>query len=772
MLKRNFAIALAVAMVMTALYGCSSGVSKSTHNDVQAELDAANAMIAQLQTNVQNLQTQLTDAQGEVTRLEGELQTATDNADSIQMMLDTANGEVTRLEGALQTATDNADSLQTMLNAARGDVTRLTGELNTANGNVTRLEGELGTANGNVTRLEGELGTANGNVTRLEGELETARTTMGSPDDAADDSADASLHAQLNAAKARIAELEAGTAPDVLDPIKMAASGAASDADDAYMAADRAAGEAEDADDNRATLQTGDANSVADAEAARGAANTAMAEAKKAQDAADAANAAGNADDATAEKVKADAARDAAMMAQTEAEGHRDNAVADSMVELKIDGTVKSVGDTSIDATAARSVVTADEGNDAQTKDTGLQAKDDFPMTMGAQTVGRATVAGDPDATPNPFRSPVANAAARRFPIGKTVDSDDDTARLMIVTQYAGTNTVKVYAIADADTNDLSTTTGRIQIAGADTATDATDDRFSALRSRGMYYPAGADGELTTADSADSNTDGVIDETELQGDTVAADAKAREVFSYVSAAGTDALFGTNDDVMSYVVLQETTTDPLSGTTTYTYRPVDIHVDTDPDGDAATAVVPSEVTAVIPEAADYSHIHFGVWASLGAAAKSGAQDIADLGIGFVQSIGDGMTGDDMPNNGSGTYAGNWVATVQAADTEGDGAITLTSGAASLAADFGDGEITATLTGLATLEGDISGNTFSGDAASSITHATLSSTAKFTGTMSGGFYGSKAAEAGGVFDFATEDNEGGAFRGAFGADRTDD
>ena len=123
---------------------------------------------------------------------------------------------------------------------------------------------------------------------------------------------------------------------------------------------------------------------------------------------------------------------------------------------------------------------------------------------------------------------------------------------------------------------------------------------------------------------------------------------------------------------------------------------------------------------------------------------------------------------MPNNGTGNYAGNWVATVQAEDEEGNGAVSLTSGAGSLVANFGKGEITATLTGLATLSGDISGNTFSGDEASDITHTSLDDEADFEGSFSGGFYG---AEAGGVFDFASEDNEGGAFRGAFGADRKD-
>ena len=32
------------------------------------------------------------------------------------------------------------------------------------------------------------------------------------------------------------------------------------------------------------------------------------------------------------------------------------------------------------------------------------------------------------------------------------------------------------------------------------------------------------------------------------------------------------------------------------------------------------------------------------------------------------------------------------------------------------------------------------------------------ADFTGSFSGGFYGANAAEAGGIFNFASEDNEG--------------
>ena len=169
-------------------------------------------------------------------------------------------------------------------------------------------------------------------------------------------------------------------------------------------------------------------------------------------------------------------------------------------------------------------------------------------------------------------------------------------------------------------------------------------------------------------------------------------------------------------------------------------------------------------------AEYKHIHFGVWAALGEAEKNGTQELSDLGIGFVQSIGDGLSGADMPNNGGAMYSGNWAAAVQAADEDGNGDISLVHGAAMLDADFSKATITATLTGLATLEGTVDTNTFSGTKATVGANVhSLTPDAKFTGEFSGGFYGAKAAEAGGVFDFTSEDAEAGAFRGAFGGDR---
>ena len=131
-----------------------------------------------------------------------------------------------------------------------------------------------------------------------------------------------------------------------------------------------------------------------------------------------------------------------------------------------------------------------------------------------------------------------------------------------------------------------------------------------------------------------------------------------------------------------------------------------------------------VTVSIPVAAiEYSHIHFGVWAGLGA--KGWRQELADLGIGFVQNIdGSGMT--ERQGIGTATFNGDWVAAVRrqyASDAEA-GAIKFDSGSATLTADFEDGEFTGVLAGLATLEGTLSGNGFSG------TKATASRTMTWT------------------------------------------
>ena len=178
-----------------------------------------------------------------------------------------------------------------------------------------------------------------------------------------------------------------------------------------------------------------------------------------------------------------------------------------------------------------------------------------------------------------------------------------------------------------------------------------------------------------------------------------------------------------------------------------------------------------VTTTIPSAIDYEHLHFGIWASLEEAkeeAKKDANMPDNLGIGFVQSIGDdGMT--QKQGIGTATFNGDWVAAVQRAHAGGGGDIVLADGKAMLTADFGEGEFMGELAGLVTLEGSLSGNGFEGTEATVDADNTYGLTvgAKFSGMFEGGIYGSDGAEAGGVFDFSSETD--GAFVGAFGGAR---
>ncbi len=530
-------------------------------------------------------------------------------------------------------------------------------------------------------------------------------------------------------------------APDpVLTELQMAQADAAA----AAAAAMTASGEAETAAmtamaavANLATMQTGaTAGGLAyEVHTAAGKAMTAYMDAKAASEAAAEAVVVTAAVEARimAEEAMADAVM-YAMMASEKGTA----AETAAMAELMIDGTMKSVGETSIDAMAGASSVTTGTGKDAQTVITGL-IKDMNPMAMGAMITGAVFVEGDDDdlntvgdeSTPDTEYK--QDAAARTFAIGKTLDSSDDMARLILVTDYAGTNMVKVFSAGDAAEAAVEgTKTGYVTI-------DDNEPNTTALRSEGMFVPV--------TDVAEVGTPNVLDATDI----VADDAKPVEVFSYVTNAGE----------RQYATLRSTLV--AGAITTYSYTTgADITGITGIDGpDEGDLVDESPITADIPGPVAYQHLHFGAWASLGEAAKDGAQKVTGHGIGFVQSIGEGMTGADMPSTGSATYNGDWVATVQAAA----GGVALKNGAATLAADFNKATVKATLTDLATLEGSIDGSMFSGTKATVGANAHgLTSGGKFSGSFDGGFYGAKAAEAGAIFDF--ESTNGGAFRGAFG------
>ena len=548
------------------------------------------------------------------------------------------------------------------------------------------------------------------------GLLTTALTTLGSPTDAADDAVTASLWAQLNAAKARIEALEEGTAPDVLDPITTAASEALTAANTASAAAGDAADAAEVADDNRATIQTGEADSISDAIMARAAATTAMEEAAKALAASDAATAAGNASAATTERDNAIAAMKAAETAKTAAETARDEAVKDAAAELKIADTVKSVGDAMVNLAASALQETV---NEVTTK-TGKVAD---LMTLSAVVEG---IVGDADGPATP-----GVEVGREVTIGVVVDSDDDDVRVALIKSYIGERIVGGYT--EGNNPRTATRPGVVSFNNDDDA-DLEDFR---LRSAGLHFLV----------------NGLTDTHHIEVGTE----KGVPIFSftYRPAGAQDE----DDDTTLYVRHDMTTTTTMDGVaeTTYTYQEVNV------------------VKGIsLPYGTDYKHIHFGVWAAVGENDDvTGDQEVSELGIAFVQNFAGGMTV-EMPNNGTGMYDGNWIANIQEADADGDGAIIREDGVVVMDANFRTGKVTIELTGLADLKADIADSTFEGAEAATVSadnNYGLESTGTFAGEVSGAFFGPEAQEAGGVFDYASDDNEDGAFRGAFGTNRTD-
>ena len=173
---------------------------------------------------------------------------------------------------------------------------------------------------------------------------------------------------------------------------------------------------------------------------------------------------------------------------------------------------------------------------------------------------------------------------------------------------------------------------------------------------------------------------------------------------------------------------------------------------------------AQVTASIPTAVDYSHIHFGVWASLKGNDDGDNSVIGDLGIGFVQNHdGSGVTTGHV--TGTATYSGDWVAVVRPMHSE---ALSVEDGHAAITANFSTDDFTATLDDLATLTGELSGNTFAGTEAA-VSHADMDAKGTFDGSFSGAVYGPDGSEAAGVFSF--DGGDAGAFVGAFGG-RDDD
>ena len=394
--------------------------------------------------------------------------------------------------------------------------------------------------------------------------------------------------------------LAADEAADKLALTQADAATAAMDAATAARAAKVASEAAKTERENLATLQTGEKSgdlAHASYTHAKAAADAAM----EAQKASDNAAAATDGDEATRFLAMAETARNKAVTAQGMAKTESEDAVTATMAELMIVGKVKSVGDTSITVGADNNVATTTSGGKTVTTETGEIGK----VTATSKEVpGVVAVPEDLDEDP-PVVEVVAKPIidARSINIGVQLDSDDDVARLTLVTHYIGSATVAgVYFGTEGGTQ---RTIPQADHSAYDEDSNADTAAVQVKAARGLFYDA--TGVLVT--------DNVLPAT-----------KGTELHYY------DA---TLDGVVTRTWLRRTSseTDTVSGDLSHHYIPY-------------TEANVAEKLANFPMQTAYKHLHFGLWNSL---SGSGPNEIADLGIGFVTATADGMgmTGSDMP-----------------------------------------------------------------------------------------------------------------------------
>ena len=573
-----------------------------------------------------------------------------------------------------------------------------------------------------------------------------------------------------------------------LETVQAAAVIAAAEAATAAEEAKTASDAAQAARQDRAIFQTGDLippgktegkDSGVSADKAYMQAKTAADEAAVAQTASDAAAEDTDVVAATRELVKAEAARDTAVDAQGMAETHRDAAVLASTTELKIVEKTKTVGDTSIEVDEVKESKTTTAG----TEYTGLI---DDPAGSPLTTKGLRDVRGRLVAPVNMAGDAVTLTPARTAitpRIGVTYDSADDTARLTLIKSYLGSQTQMQFVRAeDTATNPFVRAGGEEEgpVLGADELpTTPVDGEGTGRVDDGAYtvelgkIRIDHDGDGATDDAAATESDEAMTAPKNLAPQPAGDhfvdssveITTTETLYYVETGKTDTSIGIDSDNDGMIADAEKD-DGIDQTKLFLER--------DLRGGTTVYKPVAVIQVTVDNTADYTHIHYGLWNGL---TGIGDNVVDDLGTGFVTAIssGTGMTDPDhaaeggMPNSGEATYNGNWVANIQEADKQGDGTIRRHTGTSSMLANFGKDTVKVNLSGLATLAGAISENTFSGDSQPTLNNTLpggLANTDDFMGSFSGGFFGPDAAEAGGVFDYASDGSKNGAFRGSFG------
>ena len=517
-----------------------------------------------------------------------------------------------------------------------------------------------------------------------------------------------------------------------LETAQTAAMEAATAARTAAMAAGDAADAAEAAVVGRATIQTsslpeGERNSVYLAGAARMHADIAATAATTAE--------AANEMAAEATTVTAAvAAQITAKQAQTEAEAH-----------LMMAGVKQGLAET---AAATEVFVGENEDGDAtySVGETTIAVDDDevtHTLNKVTTTTGKlATVIDTKSLLDKNGAAIVAgtnDAAALDINIGVQYDSEDDGSRLTLVTAFLGKEKQKQF-VRSGGNNPFGSLPMKDGSQIVQAVTSPPNTTLTPVLETGIVeITSDHDGISTTVDLTASGKP----KSAGSGFVFNEDPKTSVELYYIDSGIKDTTIGKDDDGVDQTRIYLAKVIDDAGAVTY--RQVNV----------------KEVT--VNAAAEFDHISYGVWAGL----DSKGETVAELGTGFVS--GSGPT-EDMPNFGTANYSGNWVGLIQEQDLQGDGEVTEGDGVATMSANFLKAEVGVGLVGLATLEGSITDNTFSGTKVTSVSNVNLDNTAgKFSGEFSGGFYGSgdtRAQEAGGVFNFGSASNKAGAFVGAFG------
>ena len=178
-------------------------------------------------------------------------------------------------------------------------------------------------------------------------------------------------------------------------------------------------------------------------------------------------------------------AQDAAEAAEERAAAMAEAAIAAALTELHIVDTVKTVGESSVDATSG--TVTSPDGSMVTGLLRGIE-----PDRATAMSAGQHFIQDTGPDTETEYKQAIA---AGSVDIGKVLDTSDDKARLLLITHHEGEKEVRVFvnradaAVADQVGNDLLINSP-VAIAGGTTLQLGTLIAGGTADSIGLFYEA------------------------------------------------------------------------------------------------------------------------------------------------------------------------------------------------------------------------------------------------------------------------------------------